>query len=119
MIDTDTSLAASHSDLVSAYFCVLKRAEKAECELDEIKERCERYRLEANSFMLQRDEAVNECNEQARLLAMGAEREASLRTQLDEALRCIRNAQVAFCEDGSDGEIAAKMFKILTNEPVR
>jgi hypothetical protein len=98
MIDTDTSLAASHSDLVSAYFCVLKRAEKAESE---------------------RDEAINECNEQARLLAMGAEREASLRTQLDEALRCIRNAQVAFCEDGSDGEIAAKMFKILTNEPVR
>jgi hypothetical protein len=50
---------------------------------------------------------------------MGAEREASLRTQLDEALRCIRNAQIAFSEDGSDGEIAAKMFKILTNEPVR
>jgi hypothetical protein len=38
---------------------------------------------------------------------------------LDEALRCIRNAQIAFNEDGSDGEIAAKMFKILTNEPVR
>ena len=40
--------------------------EKTERERDEAQEKAERYRLEANSFMLQRDEARNEllkCNE--------------------------------------------------------
>jgi hypothetical protein len=36
---------------------VLKRLER---ERDEAQEKAERYRLEANSFMLQRDEARNE-----------------------------------------------------------
>jgi hypothetical protein len=51
---------------LQAHPVIWKTSRKLERERDEAQEKAERYRLEANSFMLQRDEARNEllkCNE--------------------------------------------------------
>ena len=113
--------------------CVLRR------ERDDAREKAERYRREANKFMLQRDEAkdkyateatehmlaVNklcnerdeaqaDCLEQARLLGMGSEREARLISQRDDALSQIAQAECRaerFCQERDDARIDAQKSK--------
>ena len=114
-------------------------ARKLERERDEAREKAERYRREANKFMLQRDEsqekyateatehmlAVNklcnerdeaqaDCLEQARLLGMGSEREARLISERDEALSQIVQAECRaerFCQERDDARIDAQKSK--------
>ena len=107
---------------------------RLEQERDEAREKAERYRREANKFMLQRDEsqekyateatehmlAVNklcnerdeaqaDCLEQARLLGMGSEREARLISERDDALSQIVQAECRaerFCQERDEARDA-------------
>jgi hypothetical protein len=75
--------------------------ERLQRERDEARENAERYRLEANLFMLQRDKLNQDIHEQCRLLGMSAEREAGLRGKIEQLQRqlektiksknCLRN----------------------------
>jgi hypothetical protein len=73
---------AIHGSCVNYNFTQDARRER-----DEAREKAERYRLEANALMMQRD----------------------------EAREIIRRAKTKFCEEGSDGNIASDMFAILSS----
>ena len=123
----NTTLKHLETDATRAIPQLIELADGTKCvrledflrERDEARGKAERYRLEANAMMLQRDEArtdlefrrglykvlQNERNEamedsleQARLLGMGSEREAKLISERDEAREALMKIEDLFLE---------------------
>lgn len=83
--ETDSKAWTDHSEGILHEVVEASFARKLERERDEAREKAERYRLEANAMMLQRDEAQNKLRLEKLTIISQKEEIELLRQQLIEA----------------------------------